>query len=100
MIRATISELKRCLGACLRRVRSRESALVVDRKEPVARIAPIGRAPAHLDNADESAKIARLERTGVLSRPSVENPLKVLGEPFRAGAGILEALPDERSKGR
>ena len=99
MIRATISEVKKGLSAYLRRVQSGESVLVLDRKTPVARIIPVGRALGHVDDADEAdegAMIARLERAGILSRPAVESPLKVLGEPFRAGAGILEALLDER----
>ena len=103
MIRATILEVQNDLSAYLRRVRSGESVLVLDHNAPVARIVPFGRGPGHVDDAndvDEGANIARLERAGVLSRPTVESPLKVLGQPFRAGAGILEALLDERSKER
>lgn len=103
MIRATISEVKNGLSAYLRRVRSGESVLVLDRRTPVARIVPVGRAlehARHADAADENARIERLERVGVLSRRSFESPLDVLGQPLRPGAGILEALLDERSEER
>ena len=101
MIRATISEVKNGLSAYLRRVRAGESVLVLDRRTPVARIVPVGRSlenPMHSDDVDEEARIARLERTGVLARRSFESPLELLGQPFRQGAGILEALLDERSE--
>ena len=103
MIRATISEVKNGLSAYLRRIRSGESVLVLDRRTPVARIVPVGRTlehPRHADDVDEDAKIERLERAGILSRQSFESPLEALGQPFRAGAGILEALLEERSEER
>ena len=103
MIRATISEVKNGLSAYLRRVRSGESVLVLDRRTPVARIVPVGRAlehARHADDVDENARIERLERAGVLSRRSFESPLEVLGQPFRRGTGLLEALLDERSEER
>lgn len=103
VIRATISEVKNGLSAYLRQVRSGESVLVLDRRTPVARIVPVGRAlehARHADDVDENARIERLERTGVLSRRSFESPLEALGQPFRRGTGILEALLDERSEER
>ena len=54
----------------------------------------------HADDVDGDARIERLEPAGVLSRPSFESPLKVLGQPFRPDTGILEALLDERSEER
>lgn len=74
--------------------------LVLDGGTPVARIVPVGRAlehAKHADNVDEDARIERLSRAGVLSRRSFESPLEVLVQPFRRGAGIPEALLDERS---
>lgn len=103
MIRATISQVKNGLSAYLRRVRSGESVLVLDRRIPVARIVPVARGPENTpetDDVDESARIARLERAGTLSRRSPESPLNVLGEPFAAGARILDALLEERSEER
>ena len=103
MIQATISQVKNGLSAYLRRVRSGESVLVLDRSIPVARIVPVGRGLEHspgTDDVDESARIARLERAGILSRRSPESPLDVLAEPFAPGARILDALLEERSEER
>ena len=103
LVRATISEVKNALSAYLRKVRSGESVLVLDRNTPVARIVPVGRdveSPRAANDVDEAAKVARLERAGVLSRRSTESPLDVLGEPFPSGARILEALLEERAEGR
>ena len=104
MIRATISEVKNGLSAYLPRVRSGESVLILDRGTPIARIVPVGRALEHATHADADvdadARIERLVRAGVLSRQSFASPLEVLGQPFRPGAGILEALLEERSEER
>ena len=108
MIRATISEVTNGLSAYLPRVRSGESVLILDRGTPIARIVPVGRALEHATHADvdadvdvdADARIERLVRAGVLSRQSFASPLEVLGQPFRPGAGILEALLDERSEER
>ncbi len=103
MIRATISEVKNGLSAYLRRVRAGESVLVLDRRTPVARIVPMGHAlgnPDAADEVDEDARIARLERAGVLSRRGADSPLKVLGQPLRSGAGVLDALLAGRSEER
>ena len=77
--------------------------LVPDRKTPVAGTVPAGRDLESLraaDDVDETAKVARLERAGNLSRRSSESPLDVLGEPFPSGARILDALLEERAEGR
>ena len=103
MIQATISQVKNSLSAYLRRVRSGETVLVLDRRTPVARIVPVGRgqgSTSEADDVDESARIARLERAGILSRRSPESPLNALGEPFPSGARILDALLEERSEER
>ena len=101
MIRATISEVKNGLSAYLRRVKSGESILVIERRTPVARIVPVGRATEGGEKAthtDEEAKLARLEQAGIVERRSSRRPLEVLGQPLRPGAGVLEVLLDERSE--
>ncbi len=103
MIRVTVSEVKNSLSAYLRRVRSGESVLVLDRTVPVARIVPVGRGAESGSGADEvdgDARIARLERAGTLLRRREESPLTVLGTPLGTGAGILDALLEERSEER
>lgn len=103
MIRATISDLKDGLSAYLRRVKAGESILVLERRTPVARIVPVGRGEEGTkdgDDMDMDAKPARLEHAGIVVRRSPKSPLDVLGPPLRAGAGILEALLEEREEER
>lgn len=103
MIRATISEVKNGMSAYLRRVKSGETVLVMERRTPVARIVPVGRGAkdrTEADDVDRDAKLARLEHKGVVARRSSGNPLDVLGQPLRKGSGILEALLEERAEER
>ena len=103
MIRATISDVKDGLSACLRRVKTGESVLVMERRTPVARIVPVGRGAeggSESDGVDQDARLARLEHAGVVVRRADASPLDVIGEPLRPGAGVLDALLDERSEER
>ena len=100
MIRATISEVKDGMSAYLRRVKSGESVLVMERRTPIARIVPVGVDSAgggEGDRVDRDAKLARLEQAGIVVRHGSGSPLDVLGQPLRSGAGVLEALLEERS---
>jgi len=101
MIRATISEVKDGMSAYLRRVKSGESVLVMERRTPIARIVPMG-LDAHRggqgDRMDREAKLARLEQAGIVVRHGSGSPLDVLRQPLRAGAAVLEALLEERSE--
>ena len=101
MIRATISEVKNGMSAYLRRVKSGESVLVLEHRTPIARIVPVELGAGDGKEADsvaEDAKLARLERTGIVARLGSGSPLDVLGPPLPSGAGVLEALLDERSE--
>ena len=101
MIRATISEVKDGMSAYLRRVKSGESVLVMERRTPIARIVPVGLdsdGGREGDSVDREAKLARLEQAGIVARRSSGSPLDVLGQPLRPGAGVLEALLEERSE--
>ena len=101
MIRATISEVKDGMSAYLRRVKAGESVLVMERRTPIARIVPVGldsQGGREGDRVDGDAKVARLEQAGIVVRRASGSPLDVLGRPLRAGAGVLEALLDERSE--
>ena len=98
MIRATISEVKDGMSAYLRRVKAGETVLVTERRTPIARIVPVGldaEGGVKADSVDEDAKLARLEQAGIVRR-GAGSPLDVLGQPLRSGAGVLEALLDER----
>ena len=101
MIRATISEVKDGLSAYLRRVKAGESVLVMERRTPIARIVPVGidsQGGREGDRVDGEAKVARLEQAGIVVRRGSGSPLDVLERPLLAGAGVLEALLDDRSE--
>ena len=101
MIRATISEVKDGMSAYLRRVKSGESVLVMERRTPIARIVPVGLdsdGRGEGDRVDREAKLARLEQAGIVVRRGTGSPLDMPGQPLRAGAGVLEALLEERSE--
>ena len=87
------------MSAYLRRVKAGETVLVTERRTPIARIVPVGldaEGGVKADSVDKDAKLARLEQAGIVVRRSAGNPLDVLGQPLRSGAGVLEALLDER----
>ncbi len=100
MKRASVTEVKNGLSALLDRVKAGETIVITDRGIPVARIVPdLG----GVDSDADEARLARLERSGVIRRgtgkPPVDlilSPLPKLSEP----AGVLEALLEERREGR
>jgi antitoxin (DNA-binding transcriptional repressor) of toxin-antitoxin stability system len=97
---AKISELKNQLSRYLDLVRGGETVQVLDRDEPIAQIVPIpARTPAAA--AEDEARLAELERCGILRRGRggvarciAQGPLEGLS------AGVLDALLDERARGR
>jgi prevent-host-death family protein len=90
---ATITEVKNQLSAIIDRVKAGESVIVTDRGQPVATIEPV-RA-----DADDGARLARLERSGIV-RPASKPPPPLAGELPVASASAVEALIDERRTGR
>lgn len=95
---ATLTETKNSLSALIDRVRQGETVLILDRGRPVARLASV------LAEESESpeGRVARLERQGILQRAksAKEAVLFSRPRPRPRGAGILEALLDERRDGR
>lgn len=90
---ATITEFKNQLSSIIDRVRAGESILVTDRGQPVARIEPVGA------DADDDARLARLERTGVVRKASTAAPGRA--DPISIGKGsAVDVLLDERRSGR
>lgn len=94
---ATITEAKNKLSALIDRVRAGESVLILDRGIPVARLEPARDAP-------DDARLARLERAGVVRRGTGKPvPLEALAKGrarLGPGASLLEALLEERREGR
>jgi prevent-host-death family protein len=96
---ASITEAKNTLSALLDRVRAGQSVLIVDRGVPVARLEPV---PATGESSD-AARLARLERAGLVRRGTAPPPLALIASPPprpRKGASAVEALLEERRTGR
>lgn len=94
-----MTEAKNQLSALLAAVRAGESIVIVDRGVPVARLEGVARL-----GEDSWDRLARLERSGVVhpSRQGSRTTELLLSAPPRAerGAGVTQALIDERRRGR
>lgn len=93
---ATITQLKNGMSAIIDRVRAGESVLILDRDVPVARLEPVPPAP-------DDARLARLERAGIIRRGTAKPPLHLLEEdppPVKGGMSAVNALIEERREGR
>jgi prevent-host-death family protein len=94
---STITEAKNGLSALLDQVRAGESVLIVDRGTPIARLEPITAHP------DQSGRLQRLERAGLLRIGSEPYPLELLRQPaprLQVNVSASEVLIDERRSGR
>lgn len=96
MVRVTISQLKNSLSAYLKKVRSGETVLVLDRNEPIAvleRVKP---------NERPEGRLARLEQTGIVKRSRTGRPLAALADtkPPKVKRSIVDALLEERRESR
>ena len=91
MMQAKISELKNSLSSYLRKVKSGESILVLDRNTPIARLVPIESTPSREGRADSTSEadekklenealLAKLESEGVIVRRRGPSPIEVIRE--------------------
>lgn len=95
MERATISELKNRLSAYIKKVRAGQTIVIFDRDEPVARLEAIRQ------DDRPSDRIARLERAGLVRRPTASVPVKALrAKAARPKRSVVQALVEERREGR
>ena len=95
MIVAKISQLKNQLSAYLRKVAAGESVLILDRDRPVARLEPVD------STVTVDAHLARLIASGAVRPPRRPFPLElILSPPPKAERSVLDALLEERRKGR
>ena len=96
MERVSISKLKDQLSAYLRKVREGQTVVVTDRNKPVAQLTPIA------EPDSESERIATLVARGIV-RPPRGPPISIeeirRRRPVVPGAGLLEALLEERESG-
>ena len=94
---ATITEAKNGLSALLDRVRGGESIILVDRGLPIARLEPI------VAHADQTGRLQRLERAGLVRVGTAPPPLNLLREPappLAEEVSAVEPLLEERRSGR
>ena len=97
MERVSVSKLKDQLSAYLKKVREGQTLVVTDRNKPVACLTPMA------DLASEPERMARLVAQGIVTLPkgppiSIEEIRR--RRPVVPGAGVLEALLEERREGR
>ncbi len=110
MMQAKISELKNSLSSYLRKVKSGESILVLDRNTPVARLVPVEPMPvpgaqvtsdslADEKKLENEALLAKLESKGVIARRRGPSPLEVMRdrEPDDK-ADLVGAVLEERDE--
>jgi prevent-host-death family protein len=97
MTTATISFARNNLSALLRKVRRGEDILILDRKQPVARLSGIDTRTAGWD-----ARMADLARRGIVRPPSKAFDLKTFRRmplaKARRGADIVAALVADREQ--
>lgn len=103
MAGATISDVKNRLSAYLRRVRAGETVVIMDRKTPIAVLAPIGGA------ASVESRLEKLLAAGTLVREAGGRGEEesaptdtLLRQPvaLKEPVDLLEVLLDERRLGR
>ena len=97
MRKASVSQLKATLRACLAWVKAGEEVIVTERGTPIAKIVPVARPPAA-----RPASLAALEQAGLITRGSGHVPDEVWTLPRpKAPEGLgRRALTEERETGR
>jgi prevent-host-death family protein len=94
---ATITEAKNRLSSLIDRVRAGESILILDRGVPVARLEPVTSSP------DQTGRVRRLQRSGVIRvGEALESPDVSLTPPTQLPEGVsgVAVLLEERRSGR
>ncbi len=103
MVRTNISNLKNRLSHYLRLVRAGEVVEITDRKMPLARIEAID---AFNDSDAGNGWLRQMVENGTIVAPRSKTPRSDFTRPptefFKNGeyAGVLNALREEREKGR
>ena len=98
MQRAKIGEMKNQLSRYLDHVRGGGEVLVFDRDRPIARLVPVSRPGGPAATGDE-ARLASLERRGLVRRASIGPSRVALPRPIRLRRSLLRELLIERETG-
>lgn len=102
MKKAKIAELRNQLSRYLDHVRAGGTVLVYDRETPIAEIVPLTMSKTRSTKSIDEERLARLERKGSIRRGTgdlaawlkTHTPIEIPG-----GAGVLQALLEERESG-
>ncbi len=102
MKKAKIAELRNGLSRYLDHVRAGGSVVVYDRDTPIAEIVPLKKNKARGKKDLDEERLQRLEAKGAITRGTgdfaawlkTHKPIKIPG-----GAGVLQALLEERESG-
>jgi prevent-host-death family protein len=102
MKKAKIAELRNGLSRYLDHVRAGGSVVIYDRNTPIAEIVPLRRSKIRGKVDLDEERLQRLERRGAITRGTgdfaawlkTHKPIKIPG-----GAGVLQALLEERESG-
>lgn len=102
---ASITETKNQLSALLEEVKAGEVVVICDRDQPVARLCPISSFEKDLDESEWDARLQRLERKGLVRRPTEGRRLPEgwMTRPLlraKSGASGVEILLKQRDEGK
>ena len=97
MVIVSVTEAKNKLSAILARVKAGETVTITERGIPIARVEPaVSSAPE-----DDEARLARLERKGIIRRAKRPLSPEIFEKRPPAGTGksIVDTLLEEREEG-
>ncbi|MGH3039073.1 MAG: type II toxin-antitoxin system Phd/YefM family antitoxin [Gaiellaceae bacterium] len=97
MLTVSVTEAKNKLSALLARVKAGETVVITERGIPVARVEPA--VPS--SSEDDEARLARLERKGIIKRAKrpLSRELLETRPPAGTGKSIVDTLLEEREEG-
>lgn len=97
MLTVSVTEAKNKLSALLARVKAGETVVITERGVPVARVEPA----VSSSSEDDEARLARLERKGIIKRPKrpLSRELLETRPPAGTGKSIVDTLLEEREEG-
>lgn len=103
MIQTTISDAKARLSHFIELAKSGETVLITDRGIPVVKLESAARPSREGLSAEDSGRIDRLEKAGILRVSDKPLDLSWMDMPIAVplpGGDILKALLDEREESR
>src|SRR5258707_4989603 len=96
MKKVGITELRKKLSRYLAQVNRGESILVFNRNQPVAQFTPLPKASRGVTSA--AARLARLERQGLIRRGNGESVPRLVKHPPMKGSGSARPEPPGRRR--